>query len=113
MALFENGDPEGFFLFVRNFNMTLSASGMMKTGAKVQHVHTLVRGEVSRLFNLFSTDVEGPDPLTVKTNILGLYLYFSPVNLLSNQKRAMCRGMRKMCRLKVRQYENLLIDLND
>ena len=34
MSLFENGDPEEFLLFVRKFNMTLAASGMLEAGAK-------------------------------------------------------------------------------
>ena len=36
MSLFENGDPEEFLLFVRNFNTTLAASGTLKAGAKYQ-----------------------------------------------------------------------------
>ena len=34
MTLFDNGDPEEFLLFVRNFNMTLTASGTQEAGAK-------------------------------------------------------------------------------
>ena len=29
MALFDNGDPEELLLFIRNFNMTLKASGIL------------------------------------------------------------------------------------
>ena len=29
ISLFDNGDPEEFLLFVRNFNMTLAASGKL------------------------------------------------------------------------------------
>ena len=36
MYLFENGEPEDFFLFVRNFNTTLVESGMLETDAEVQ-----------------------------------------------------------------------------
>ena len=36
MAFFDNGDPEEFLLFVRNFNITLVASGTLTTGAKNQ-----------------------------------------------------------------------------
>ena len=34
MSLFENGKPEEFLLFVRNFNMTLAASGTLEAGEK-------------------------------------------------------------------------------
>ena len=36
MALFANGDPEEFLLFIRNFNMTPEASGTLKDGANIQ-----------------------------------------------------------------------------
>ena len=36
ISLFDNGEPEEFFLFVRNFNMSLVASGTLEVGAKVQ-----------------------------------------------------------------------------
>ena len=43
IALFGNGNPEEFF-FVLNFNMTISSSGMMETGAKVQYCCTPLCG---------------------------------------------------------------------
>ena len=54
MSLFENGDPEEFFL--RNFNMTLAASGMLEAGANVRCLCTLVCEEVLRQFDLLSVD---------------------------------------------------------
>ena len=36
MYLFDNGELEEFLLFIRNFNMTLVALGMIKAGAKDQ-----------------------------------------------------------------------------
>ena len=57
MSLFDNGEPEEFLLFVRNFNMTLSLSGMLEEGAKYQYLHTLVRGEALHQFGLLSADV--------------------------------------------------------
>ena len=35
MALFDNGEPEELLLFIRNFNMTLKASGMLVAIAKM------------------------------------------------------------------------------
>ena len=50
ISLFENGDPEKFLLFVRYFNMTLTASGTLESGARIQYICTLVRGEALRHF---------------------------------------------------------------
>ena len=36
VSLFGNGKPEEFLLIVRNFNMTLSESGILDTDAKFQ-----------------------------------------------------------------------------
>ena len=94
MSLFENGEPEEFFLFVRNFNMTLAVSGTLELGAKYQYLHTLVRGEVLCQFDFFSSDVEGMETVNVDYIIRVLAQYFSPVNFLSKQKRAMRRGMK-------------------
>ena len=35
MSLFDKGDTEEFLLFIRNFQMTLEASGKLTTGAKI------------------------------------------------------------------------------
>ena len=53
------------FFFVRNFNMTLASSGMLETGSKVRYLRTLVRGEVLRKFDSFSSDVESMETLTM------------------------------------------------
>ena len=42
--LFDNGDPEEFLLFIRNFKITLEASGTLKYGANIQYLRTLVHG---------------------------------------------------------------------
>ena len=44
MAWFDNGDPEESFLFIRDFKMTLEASGTLLAGAKIQQLCMLVRG---------------------------------------------------------------------
>ena len=48
MSLFENGDPEEFLMFVRNFNMTLAEIGTLETGSNIQYLRTLVRVEALR-----------------------------------------------------------------
>ena len=95
MALLDNGDPKEFLSFVRKFNMTLAASGMLATGDKIQYLCTLVHVELLHQFDSMSTDVEGTNPLTVETIILGLGVYLFPVNSLLKKNHRMCRGMRK------------------
>ena len=94
-SLFYHGDPEEFLLFIRNFNMTNAGTGMLEMDVKIQYLSTLVCGEVLRQFDLLSTDMENIETLNVDYGIKGLALYFFPVNLLSNQKRMMFRGMKK------------------
>ena len=43
-ALFDNGDHEELFLFIRNFNMSIEASGTLRPGEKVQYLCMLVHG---------------------------------------------------------------------
>ena len=71
IALFENGDTEDFLLFVRKPNTTIEASGMLGMAAKVPYICMLICGEAFRQFYLLSADVEGTNPLTVETIILG------------------------------------------
>ena len=98
MSLFDNGEPEEFLLFVRNFNMTLAASGTLEVGAKIRYLSTLVRGKVLIQFDLLSADVEIRQTLNVDDIIKGLAQYFFPVNLLSKQKRAMRCGIKNHVR---------------
>ena len=65
MALFENGNPEWFFLFVRNFNMTIKASVILETAKKVKYICTLVRGDALIQFDWMYSDVKSTNPLTV------------------------------------------------
>ena len=58
MSFFDDGNPEEFLLFMCNFNMTLAASGALKTGAKIQCLRMLVRGEALCKFDLLSADRE-------------------------------------------------------
>ena len=44
MTLFDNGEPGEFLLFIHNFNMTLKASGTLKSDVKIKYLCVLVRG---------------------------------------------------------------------
>ena len=97
MSLFDHGKPEEFFLFVGNFKMTLMATGVLETDAKVQYFHTLARGDKLSQFGLLSADVDNTDTsITVDYLLKGLAWYFPSVNLLSKKKRAIRLGMKKL-----------------
>ena len=72
ISLFDNGEPEDFLLFVRNFNMTLAASGRMDASAENQHLCTLVHGEALRQFDSLYADIEGTKTLNLGDIIRGL-----------------------------------------
>ena len=57
MALFDNGNPEEFLLFIGNFQMNLEASRTLTSGAKIQYIYMLVHGEVLRQFDTLSIEV--------------------------------------------------------
>ena len=113
MYFFDNGEPEEFYFFVRNFNTTLAASETLEAGTNFQYLRTLVHREALRQFDFLSTVVENTETLDVDYIIRGLAQYLPPVNYLSKQKRAMCRGMKKTCSLTVRCYAVRVIDLNE
>ena len=56
-SFFDNGEPEEFLLFVRNFNMTFSASGTLEMSSKYQYLRTLVHGEALRQFYPLFADI--------------------------------------------------------
>ena len=55
--LFDHGYPEEFLLFVRNFNMNLTATGTLDIDVNIQYMCTLFRGEALRQIDLLSADV--------------------------------------------------------
>ena len=89
-----NFDLEEFLLFVCNFNMTLAASGTLKADTKFQYLRATVRRELLRHFGPLSSGMESMETLNVDYVIRGLAQYFSTVNSLSKQKRAMRRGIK-------------------
>ena len=82
MSLFEHGKMEEFLLFVRNFNMTLVATGTLETDMEIQYLRILVRRELLCQFDLLSANMENTESLNVDYYIKGLALYPPPVNLI-------------------------------
>ena len=75
MIFFDNGYPEEFFYLIRNFNMTIEASGMLVDGLKIQYLCTLVCVEELRQFDIFYDEVGSTTSENLKSNILGLGMY--------------------------------------
>ena len=75
MALFDNVRLKEFLLLIRNFNMTLKASGTLMTGANNQYLHMLVRREVLLQFDTFSAEIGSDTPENFISIILGLVTY--------------------------------------
>ena len=69
MSLFDNGNLEEFLFFVRFSNMTITASGMLEEGSKVQYLCRTFQREALRQFDSFYTDMGSATPLTVKNII--------------------------------------------
>ena len=72
MTLFDNGEPEKFFLFLQNFQMTLEASGKFTAGANIQYLCTIVHSEV--IYQLDTLSVEVGITTTEQLNLIFLIL---------------------------------------
>ena len=57
MALFGNGDPGGFLLFVRNFQMTLKASVALNASTRMQYLCTLLCVQALHRLDTFSVEL--------------------------------------------------------
>ena len=100
-------------MFVKNFKMTLEASGELDARAKIHYLLTLLHGKALRQLDKFSVEVGSTTTTNLNHIILGLGIYFTPINALSNQKCAMLLGTRNPHKLKVRRYADYMIELNE
>ena len=94
MPLFDNGEPEEFLLFIRNFNMTLATSGTLEAGAKYQYLCNIFCREALRHFESLSYYWESTQTPNGHDIIKGLSQYCFPVNLLFKEKITMRREMK-------------------
>ena len=72
MALFDNGEPEEFLLFIQNFQITIEVKGMLTTCAKIQYLCTLLCGEALRKLDTLSLEVGSMTIANLNRIILGL-----------------------------------------
>ena len=100
MALFDNGDPEKFLFFIRNFQMTLEASRILDSGVKIPYLLKLVRGEQLSQLDILSAVVGSTTSEHLNRIILDLGTYFFLI--MQCKKSVMYRVMSKSSGLKVR-----------
>ena len=112
IAFFDNVNLDQFLSFIRDFNMTFEASGIITSGTRIQYLHTMVRGEALRQFYMLSSEVVSATSENLASIILGLSTYFFPINDLSKKKRVVRCRMWMPHVLKVRSYDDFLIDLD-
>ena len=78
MSLFDNNDPKEFLLFLQNFQMTLESSGDISASAKIQYLHTLLRGKVLHQLDTFSVEMVSTTTTHLNYIIFGFrYVIFS------------------------------------
>ena len=73
---------------------------MLAAGANIWYLRTLVHDKALIHIDTFSAEVGSTNSYHFKYILLGLGTYSFPVNTLSDQKPAVCRGMRKPYILK-------------
>ena len=76
MALFNNGNPEEFLLFVRNLQMALKASGALAASTAIQYISMLFHGETLPQIYALCVKVRSTTTTHLNCNILGFGTYF-------------------------------------
>ena len=89
MALFGNGEPEEFLLFVQKFQLTLKAPVTIDASTKMQYFCTLLHEEALRQLEILYFEVGSTTVAHLNHIIFGLGTYFFPVNALPKQKCTM------------------------
>ena len=76
MDLFDNGDPEEFFPFMQNFQMTLGDSGALTSRAKIHYLCKLFSGEALHQPDILSVELGSMTTTYLNRIILGFGAYF-------------------------------------
>ena len=77
-GLFDKDKLKDLLLFMRNFKITLDASGPLSENAKLQYLHTIIHGEAQYQFDTFCAQVGCMAMEHLNQVILGLGTYFPP-----------------------------------
>ena len=92
---------------------SLKALGILIVVRNIKYLCKLVRGEELHQLDTLFSEVGITTSEHLRYNLLVLGTYFPPVNVLSKQRRAMCRGTRNPLGLKVRKYTAHMIKINE
>ena len=76
MALFDNGKPEGFLLFMQKFITTIDSSGTLTANTKLHYIRMILRGEALRQFYTLCSQVGSKTMAHANQFILVLGPYF-------------------------------------
>ena len=76
MALFGNGEPEEFLLFIRNFKVMLKDLGTLNSIVKLHYMCMLLHGEALHKFDTLCAQVGSINTTHLNRIMLGLSTYF-------------------------------------
>ena len=93
--------------------MTLNTSGTLTAYANIQYPFDLLCGKALREFETLYDNVGNKTTMQLNQNLMFRYIVFFPIGPLSKQKRVVRCGTRKPHGLKVRHYEDHIIELNE
>ena len=89
MVLFDNSKKEEFLLFIRNLNMMFNALEMLVANMQTHYISTLLCGYDLRKFDNLCAKLGCMAMAHLNWIILGLGMYFPPVNTLSKKNYEM------------------------
>ena len=76
MTLFDNGNPEEFFLFMQNFKMTPEALDKLFSSVKLHYLPTVLHGKAPCQIDTFYDQTGSTNTPHLNRIILGVGTYF-------------------------------------
>ena len=98
---------------MKNFKRSVDCTGNTMESGKINYLRTLLRGEALQYFDELSINNTGTKKTHLNFIQEGLLGYIFLINVLSNQKRAMRRAMRKPWDFPIKLFNNRLTELNN
>ena len=113
MALFDNGKPEEFLLFIQKYqdDAWLIRNSRIWCEASISMYSTVCRSTISVLF--FVCTSWKYNHITFQPIHFGFRYVIFPMNRLSKKNFAMCHRMSKPHQLKVRCYTACIVDIHE
>ena len=92
MYTFKYVQPEEFLTLLKNFIIAIDGTGTTSWPGRINYICTILCGEARIEFNELASQNSGTKNAHLKHITEGLLGYFSQINSLSKQKRAMRRA---------------------